>query len=68
MHHKDKISPQKKNKTVYKWYCLEENCSLSYIEESRKCLENRVMENKSCTSAITAFPTTTLEATSSTSR
>ena len=27
--------------------CQEENCNLSYIEESHRCLENRVKEHNS---------------------
>ena len=50
---KDKIPSQLKQNIVYKWSCYEENCNLSYIEESSRCLENRIKEHNSHrTSAI----------------
>ena len=50
---KNKIPSQLKQNIVYQWSCPEENCSLSYIGLSSRCLENRVKEhNTSVTSAV----------------
>ena len=47
MYAKDKIPSQLKQNIVYKWSYPEENCNLSYIGESSRCLENRVKEHNS---------------------
>ena len=39
MHPNDKIPSQLKQNIIYKWSCAEENCSLSYVGESSRCLE-----------------------------
>ena len=36
---------------VYQWTCPEENCNSSYIEESTRCLENRVKEHNTSTTS-----------------
>ena len=52
MNPKDKIPSWLKQNIVYKWSCLEQNCNLSDIEESRRCLQNRIKENSHITSEI----------------
>ena len=53
MHPKVKIPSHLKWNIVYKVSCLEENCNLSYVGESSRCMENRIKECKSqVTSAI----------------
>ena len=47
MHPKDIIPSQLKQNIVYKWFCPEENCNLSYLGESSRCLEKRVKEHNS---------------------
>ena len=53
MNPKDKISSQLKQNIVYKCSCPQENCNISYIGESSRCLENRIKEHSShVTSAV----------------
>ena len=47
MHSNDEILTHLKENIVYKCSCPEENCNLSYIGESSRCLENRVKEHNS---------------------
>ena len=70
MHPKDKILSQLKQYMFYKCSCQEENCNLSYLGESNRCLENRLKQHNShATSTVyKVFPTTTPGPTSPTSR
>ena len=53
MHPKDKIPSQLKQHIIYKWSCSDENCNISCIGESSRCLENRIKgHNNHVTSAI----------------